>query len=440
MIEMYFYPKKGRKSKNLCLRIRNNGAKLCEVGTGLFCKPDQWHPVMWCKTTGRLTPEDKQRNIKTNARLKDLTHLYENAWDKLGQLGQAYQTKADLKNYVNGTHQSQLNAKRRLLVTEAADLFWEHHKSTRRHNPSIKCHCNKLSQCLIELGFNENTTLEQIDKRTAFRLVEGLKDDRFKANYLNGGYKLSTRKVVVNVWFMIFDYFYSNISLLKYEPVLPQTNPFKGIKVVATTEEKEADSLLEVHFYNEQEIEQIENKPIKEPYLNYARNTLLLQLYTGMSRGDLPLFDPALHVNTDIKGRKWIDNKRCKNGNSFSVPVTEKVQGLLDYFSSNRRLGLMFENDVFIQYNHPSTYARDLTELSGKLALKVSQSHKARHTFAVQMLNIGYSMEAVSRMMGHKRVTTTETYYGFVTKDRVINERDEIEAKLAARKIQTKAS
>jgi integrase len=41
-----------------------------------------------------------------------------------------------------------------------------------------------------------------------------------------------------------------------------------------------------------------------------------------------------------------------------------------------------------------------------------ASTHVWRHTFAIDMLNRGVDIKMVSRWLGHKRVETTEKYYG----------------------------
>jgi len=47
--------------------------------------------------------------------------------------------------------------------------------------------------------------------------------------------------------------------------------------------------------------------------------------------------------------------------------------------------------------------------------------HVARHTFATLMLQRGVSLEAVSTMLGHARVATTQRY-AEVTRQKILHE------------------
>src|SRR5690606_6391895 len=65
---------------------------------------------------------------------------------------------------------------------------------------------------------------------------------------------------------------------------------------------------------------------------------------------------------------------------------------------------------------------RGLSEISQILNLKVKPTmHLARHTFAVRYLDNGGSMEVLQKLLGHKKIGTTQIY-GKITDKRITDE------------------
>ena len=55
-------------------------------------------------------------------------------------------------------------------------------------------------------------------------------------------------------------------------------------------------------------------------------------------------------------------------------------------------------------------------------------AHVARHTFGVNMVTSGISMESVAKMMGHADITSTQVY-AQVTEQKISNDMDKLIAK-----------
>jgi site-specific recombinase XerD len=64
-------------------------------------------------------------------------------------------------------------------------------------------------------------------------------------------------------------------------------------------------------------------------------------------------------------------------------------------------------------------------------------SHLARHTFATLTLSKGVSIESVSKMLGHTKISTTQIY-ARITDDKISNDMEAFAGKLSG--IETKYS
>jgi integrase len=120
-----------------------------------------------------------------------------------------------------------------------------------------------------------------------------------------------------------------------------------------------------------------------------------------------------------------IEGKRKKTGTDFVIPVGPEIIDLIDYFKKHP--GGTFTNNVrsraFIKTGSATYHWHRCDMLGRKLGFKVTESHKGRHTFAMNMINKeGWHISEVSLMLGHGSVKTTETFYGKVNKARIEKE------------------
>ena len=100
------------------------------------------------------------------------------------------------------------------------------------------------------------------------------------------------------------------------------------------------------------------------------------------------------------KGRYFISGERIKTGSKFYTPILPPAMAVLEkYLYDLPTISLAKYND----------YLHLIETLMG--LRKSLTSHIARHTFAttVAILN-DVSIESVSRMLGHKHISTTQIY------------------------------
>ncbi|MBK8627071.1 MAG: integrase catalytic domain-containing protein [Saprospiraceae bacterium] len=111
---------------------------------------------------------------------------------------------------------------------------------------------------------------------------------------------------------------------------------------------------------------------------------------------NVPLLEPALNII-----EKYKEHPVCVSKNRL-LPM-----------KSNQRL---------------NTYLKELADICG--ITKPLTTHIARHTFATTvLLTNGVSLEATSKMLGHKSIKTTQIY-GKIVESRVGAEMDQLSEKL----------
>ena len=153
----------------------------------------------------------------------------------------------------------------------------------------------------------------------------------------------------------------------------------------------------------------------------YARDIwLLLYRCNGMNMADL------LRLKwTNIKGNYFVfirmktESTRKKNIQEITVPITPKVQELIDKIgdkSSPFILGLLKEGYSENTFKNRLKKVRrivntELTGLSAKLELSIPLKIKtARETYATTLKRAGVSKDDISEMLGHSNSIVTEHY------------------------------
>ncbi len=136
----------------------------------------------------------------------------------------------------------------------------------------------------------------------------------------------------------------------------------------------------------------------KEKILERDCKLFLFQCYTGLSFNELIHFDKKQTVKKD--GWTWIEVNRGKTNGLQLVPLFEKPLQILEEF----------------EYSFPKLYQHKYNPNIRACAYRAKidkylHSHIGRNTCGAFLLNMGISLQVVSRVLGHKSIKTTEKYY-----------------------------
>lgn len=183
---------------------------------------------------------------------------------------------------------------------------------------------------------------------------------------------------------------------------------------------------VETRYLTEEELKRIENKEIKNERLRIIRDTFVFSCYTGFAPCDVAKLTWQ-DLTKRIDGNLWIIKSRQKTKVTAEVPVLPPVLAIIEKYKNHPKCIL---KNLLIPYNTNATLNAYLKELGDICGLDFDlHFYVARHTFAttVTLLN-GVSIEAVSKMLGHKRITQTQTYSKVVA-DKVGKEMQKVFAK-----------
>ena len=152
---------------------------------------------------------------------------------------------------------------------------------------------------------------------------------------------------------------------------------------------------------------------------NHVRLIFLLGCFTGLAFSDLKKLRME-DVYTLGDGRRYLSIYRTKTQNGSIVPLLPIAEEILAYVGQGRTEGLWFRE--FPVNSHFNRKVRELLVKAGCSPHTEASSHTARHTFATTIcLENGLPIETVSRMLGHRFISTTELY-AKVSKQKIAQE------------------
>ena len=152
---------------------------------------------------------------------------------------------------------------------------------------------------------------------------------------------------------------------------------------------------------------------------NHCRLIFLLGCFTGLAFSDLKKLRMD-DVYTFGHGRRYISLCRTKTQNRSIVPLLPIAEEILTIVCDGRKEGLFFRE--FPTNSHFNRKIRDIIIKAGLPPHTEATSHTARHTFATTIcLENGLPIETVSKMLGHRFISTTELY-AKVSKSKIARE------------------
>tara|TARA_Y100000385_G_C13088168_1_gene637399 strand:- start:1211 stop:2431 length:1221 start_codon:yes stop_codon:yes gene_type:complete len=171
-------------------------------------------------------------------------------------------------------------------------------------------------------------------------------------------------------------------------------NPFGNFKI--------KNEKVEVEFLTEEELTDLSKINLNNHSLIRVRDIFLFCCFTGLSYIDIKNLRKD-DLDKGIDGNIWIRKKRHKTGGLFRIKVLPIAKVILDKYAHKTDLLLPVTSN-----QNMNRALKKITSIS-KSKKKLSM-HMARHTFATYALTKNVSIEAISQMLGHKSIKSTEIY------------------------------
>ena len=157
-----------------------------------------------------------------------------------------------------------------------------------------------------------------------------------------------------------------------------------------------------------------------------VRDIFVFCCFTGLAYADVQKLSHD-DIHTDERGDMWIIDNRAKTGTQFRVKLLPVAKSLVEKYNRLR----LPDNKVF-PVKDGNSMNMSLRHVARHAGLSFNPTmHQARHTFATTVtLSQGVPLETVSKMLGHKHITTTQIY-AKITNDKIGRDMDMLTEKIA---------
>lgn len=142
---------------------------------------------------------------------------------------------------------------------------------------------------------------------------------------------------------------------------------------------------------------------MEDKALELARRMFVFSSLTGLAYVDLRNLYPH-HIGMTADGRKYIREKRAKTNNEAFIPlhpIAEQIMSLYNTADDSKPVFPLSSRDSMWFEFHSLGVALGINENL--------TAHVARHTFGVNMVTSGISMESIAKMMGHSNLRSTRS-------------------------------
>jgi len=266
----------------------------------------------------------------------------------------------------------------------------------------------KAEKCSAATTTGQTTTLETLRSFKSEILFEQL-------NYeLLSDFErfLYAKKLSINTVNKYFRHIRKFVNLAINKDLLDLNRyPFRKFKAKSETTERE--------YLQPEELETLENIKLSEEnqHLQKTLDMFLFSCYCGLRFSDLVALSRDNIVTKD--GNLWIDTRMIKTNEPIKIPLYLLFDGkpteiLNRYLQADRKF--IFDE---LTNQYVNRCLKELATLAG--ISKRLTFHTARHTQATYLLYKGVNITTVQKLLGHKKMQTTQIYAKIMDKT-MINE------------------
>ncbi|MEQ8715160.1 MAG: site-specific integrase [Cyclobacteriaceae bacterium] len=240
---------------------------------------------------------------------------------------------------------------------------------------------------------------------------------KFEESYLARGLELNGLAVYMRTIRAIFN------KAIKEGVVEPNRYPFSQYTIKTTPTKKRAISFAQIEKIVGVELS-------KDDVLFDARNYFLISFYLmGASFADLA----HLKMNNRIDGR--IQYRRRKTGKHYDIKISKQLDVILEVYTQGKKaddyiLPIIKSEDPEKQNEEVHyaliAYNKRLKRLADKVGIEEHlTSYVSRHSFASLANNKSIPLTAISEMLGHQSIKTTQVYLASLGSEKIddFNER-----------------
>ncbi len=376
--DFIFYPKKRKGYTSgpvkLYLRITVDGQR-SETATALDVEPDKWE-------NGKMKGHKEDTRV-FNSYLDTLVGKLYDCHKNLLQNGTEITAEA-LKNEFTGKGE-----KTRFLVEimEAHNADMEQLLGKGYAKPTLTKYKTTLSHLKAFLKWKyrlSDISLSQVKHEMLADFEFFLKTEKNVAHNTTAKYIKNVKKIINDC---------ISKGWLK-------ANPFINYKISTKSVDRT--------FLSEDELQRISKKEFMIPRIEQVRDIFLFSCYTGLSYIDVANLTPH-HIAIGMDKEKWIFTNRQKTNTASHIPLLPPALAIVNKYQSHPVVVNKGKLLPVLSNQKMNAYLKEIADLCG--IRKELTYHVARHTFATTVtLTNGVPIETVSKMLGHKKMQTTQHY------------------------------
>ena len=158
-------------------------------------------------------------------------------------------------------------------------------------------------------------------------------------------------------------------------------------------------------YLTREELEKLLTTTFDTPNRNFTRDMFLFSAFTGICYCDMCNLRESNIVKAD-DGSLWIETKRQKTGTPENVRLLDIAITIIEKYKGMAPDGKLFP------MLHNTSFNPHLKKIAKQCGIDRNLCfHQARHTFAsVVCISQGVPIETVSKIMGHRNISTTQRY------------------------------
>ena len=200
---------------------------------------------------------------------------------------------------------------------------------------------------------------------------------------------------------------------------LIRKNPFEDYEI--NMEETDRSYLLK------EGVEKLMFLKPSDPKFELVKDLFIFSCFTGLSYVDIKKLKLS-NIQSFFDGHQWIISRRKKSDVASNVRLMEIPKQLIEKYQGTTR------NEFIFPVPTNPTCNSHVKKLIGEAEIITEQKvtfHTARHTFATMFLTEGVPLESLSKMMGHKNISTTQIY-AKITSQKISKDMDLVSPKFTA--------
>ncbi|VXB33119.1 site-specific integrase [Chryseobacterium sp. 8AT] len=158
-----------------------------------------------------------------------------------------------------------------------------------------------------------------------------------------------------------------------------------------------------------------------------VKDLFIFSCFTGLAYADIKKLTRN-NIQSFFDGHQWIISRRKKSDIASNVRLLEIPKRIIEKYQGTTRNEFIFPIPTNATCN---THIGKLIEKAEIITEQKVTFHTARHTFGTMFLTEGVPLESLSKMMGHKNISTTQIY-AKITSQKISKDMDLVTPKFRA--------